>query len=216
MFGLPGAALAIWSCSLRKNKHRNGKLMFVGAATCFVSGITEPVEAAFMYCSPILLALHALLAGSGYLVAEVIGIKYSTSFSQGLYDFIILNSMSVNGGYIFLIGPIYTLLYFLGFKFAITKFDIKVQGREDNHHPVSENIDIAPEILFSLGGKENILHLNSCITRLRVTVVEPSRVDVEQLKKIGASAVLVSGNGVQAIFGTKSEEIKKNMELIMQ
>ncbi|PWI33441.1 PTS glucose transporter subunit IIBC [Vibrio albus] len=211
MFGLPGAAFAIWSTSLKQNKARNGKLMLIGAATCFVSGITEPVEAAFMYCSPILLGLHALLAGSGYLVAELLGIKYSTSFSQGLYDFIILNPLSVNGKYIFIIGPIYTLIYYVSFRFSINYFDIKSQGRENNQSESRDNINIAPDVLLALGGKDNITHLNACITRLRVTVTDALQVDVDLLKKSGASAVLISGNGVQAIFGTKSEEIRQQI-----
>lgn len=216
MFGLPGAALAIWSTSLKQNKTRNAKLMFIGAATCFVSGITEPIEAAFMYCSPILLCLHAIFAGSGYLVAELVGIKYSTSFSQGLYDFIILNPLSVNGKYIFIIGPVYTILYYISFRFAINYFDIKVQGREDNQSKNSNNINVAPDVLSALGGKSNIVHLNACITRLRVTVSDASKVDVDLLKKSGASAVLISGYGVQAIFGTKSDEIRQEIVNIIE
>lgn len=211
MFGLPGAAIAIWTCSSKQNKSRNAKLMLVGGLTCFISGITEPVEAAFMFCSPILLGIHAFLAGTCYLVAELVGIRYSTSFSQGLYDYIVLNPFSENGKYIFLIGPIYTLVYFVSFRFAITHFNIKVQGRENEEVKNHDELDIASSVLIALGGKANITHLNACITRLRVTVVDADAVDSELLKKSGASAVLVAGNGVQAIFGTKSDQIRQRI-----
>lgn len=212
MFGLPGAALAIWSCSSKQNKSRNAKLMLVGALTCFISGITEPVEAAFMFCSPILLGIHAFLAGSCYLVAELMGIKYSTSFSQGLYDYIVLNPFSENGKYIFMIGPIYTVIYFISFRLAIKHYNIKVQGRENEEVKKESNLDdIASNVLLALGGKDNIAHLNACITRLRVTVVDANIVNSELFKQAGASAVLVAGNGVQAIFGTKSDQIRQRI-----
>lgn len=214
MFGLPGAAAAIWRASQPAQRKKVGIAMGVAALTAFVSGITEPIEFSFMFAAPILYAVHAVLAGSGYVVMELLDVKYSTSFSQGLFDFIALYPLSNKAFFIPLFGSIYFLLYYIVFSVLITALNLKTPGRFDveirNKTNLTENI--ASEIIVAFGGESNIVHLNACITRLRITVQEPDKVDKEKLKSLGATAVVIAGTGVQAIFGTQSDKLRQKMQ----
>lgn len=218
MFGLPGAAAAIWLAAKPDQRKKVGLAMSVAALTAFVSGITEPIEFSFMFAAPVLYAVHAVFAGSGYFVMELLGVKYSTSFSQGLFDYIALYPLASKANLIPVIGVCYFLLYYTTFTLLIRAFDLKTPGRtivDSNKQHGSGNNDIAVDIIDAFGGKENIVYLNACITRLRITVNEPTAVDKEKLKSLGASAVVIAGHGVQAIFGTKSDKIKQSMQELM-
>lgn len=218
MFGLPGAAIAIWQTSAPQQRKQVGAAMGIAAVTAFVSGITEPIEFAFLFAAPILYAVHALLAGSGYVVMELLGVHHSTSFSQGLFDYLVLFPQSTRAGLILVVGILYSLIYFSVFRILIVSLDLKTPGRSEQSAATKPEIreeDLAPQLISAFGGQDNIVHLNACITRLRITVKDPQLVDQEKLKQLGASGVVIAGAGVQAIFGTRSDRLKTKMGLLM-
>lgn len=218
MFGLPGAAIAIWHCAAPEQRKKVGAAMGIAALTAFVSGITEPIEFSFLFAAPVLYAVHALLAGSSYVVMELLGVRHATSFSQGLFDYIVLFPQSTRAILIPIVGMLYCVIYYCTFRALITVLDLKTPGRDNASkvkiHEISEE-ELASNLLTAFGGRENIVHLNACITRLRVTVRDPVLVDSEQLKILGATGVIIAGTGVQAIFGTRSDRLKTKMSLVM-
>ncbi|WP_316677812.1 PTS transporter subunit EIIC [uncultured Tolumonas sp.] len=216
MFGLPGAAVAIWRSANKDSRNKIGIGMLIAAITAFVSGITEPIEFTFMLTSPLLYIIHAILAGSGYAVMEILGVKYSTSFSQGLFDYIALYPLSTNAKLIPIIGSIYFVVYFIVFRLVIVTFDIKTPGRTESKR---NQLDLLSDeniknIVLGFGGKENISNYGACITRLRFSVIDPKKVNQDLLKESGATAVVIAGNGIQAIYGTHSEHILQKIKNI--
>lgn len=210
MYGLPGAALAIWHTAKKENKKKIGSIMMSAALTAFLTGITEPIEFSFIIVAPILYVIHSILAGLSFPLCIFLDMRAGTSFSHGLIDFIVLSG---NSHHIFLfpiIGLFYGLLYYGLFYFIIIYFNLSTPGREKITHNIlkKNNNEIAPIIINTLGGKNNIKNLDSCITRLRITVLEIAKVNQEELKNIGAAGVIISGTGIQIVFGTRSENIK--------
>lgn len=214
MYGLPGAALAIWHTAKKENKSKIGSIMISAALTAFLTGITEPIEFSFILVAPILYIIHAILAGLSFPLCILLNMRAGTSFSHGFIDFIVLSGHS-NKIFLFpIIGIFYGLLYYVIFYFLITTFDLKTPGREENKKNIlfKNNTELAPYIIKALGGKNNIKNLDACITRLRITVVEISKINQDSLKNLGAAGVFVAGSGVQAVFGTRSENIKTAMD----
>ncbi|QJC38027.1 PTS glucose transporter subunit IIBC [Enterobacteriaceae endosymbiont of Donacia marginata] len=216
MYGLPGAAIAIWQTSKKENKKKIGSLMFSAALTSFFTGITEPIEFSFMYAAPLLYIIHIILSGLSFPICILLGMRNGTSFSHGLIDFIILSG---NGSKIWLfpiIGFIYIIIYYNVFKILIIKLDLRTPGREKIQNNIYKTNDISlnygEKLVKAFGGKNNITNLDACITRLRITVINIKKVNEKELKLLGASAVIISGNGVQAIFGTKSDNLKTEMD----
>ena len=220
MWGLPAAGLAIWYCSPKEKKAQVGSIMLSAALTSFVTGITEPLEFAFMFVAPLLYLLHALLSGAAFIVCIMFELKHGTTFSHGLIDYLVLFSKSTNGLGFLIIGPIWALGYFTIFRFAIIKFNLKTPGREDDKLQVdsvgsnNQELDIseAGQLVNAFGGQDNIESLDACITRLRVSVKNISKARPDVLKQMGASGVLTVGQSLQAIFGTRSENLKTEME----
>ncbi|AYN24713.1 PTS glucose transporter subunit IIBC [Buchnera aphidicola] len=217
MYGLPGAALAIWHTAKKENRAKIGSIMISAALTAFLTGITEPIEFSFILVAPILYVVHAILAGLSFPLCIFLNMRAGTSFSHGFIDFIVLSGHSNQILLFPVIGICYGLLYYSIFYFLITTFNLKTPGREDNKKAMffKNNIEIAPYIVKALGGKSNIKHLDACITRLRITVLEISKVNQDSLKNLGAAGVVISGSGVQAVFGTRSENIKTEMDEYM-
>lgn len=214
MYGLPAAAIAIWHTAKPENKAKVGGIMISAALTSFLTGITEPIEFSFLFVAPVLYVIHALLAGLAFPICILLGMRDGTSFSHGLIDFIVLSG---NGSRLWLfplIGLVYAGAYYSIFRFMILAFDFKTPGREDIQAEKSaESTDvIAPALVAAFGGKENITNLDACITRLRVSVVDVIKVDKAGLIKLGAAGVLMAGSGVQAIFGTRSDNLKTDMD----
>ncbi|ELC2815971.1 PTS glucose transporter subunit IIBC [Salmonella enterica] len=218
MYGLPAAAVAIWHSAKPENRAKVGGIMLSAALTSFLTGITEPIEFSFLFVAPILYIIHAILAGLAFPICILLGMRDGTSFSHGLIDFIVLSG---NGSKLWLfpiVGTGYALLYYVIFRVMITWLDLKTPGRDDDDiqiQGVSQNIvegAIAEELVQAFGGRDNITSLDACITRLRISVVDVSKVDQEKLKKMGAAGVVVAGTGVQAIFGTKSDNLKTEMD----
>lgn len=216
MYGLPAAAIAMWHAAKPENRAKVGGIMISAALTSFLTGITEPIEFAFLFVAPVLYVIHALLAGSAFVVTNLLGMVHGTSFSHGLIDFVVLFANSQKGWLFPVIGLIYAAIYYTVFRVAIVALDLKTPGREDEvaEESVAEMAEhyMAEQLVLAFGGKDNIASLDACITRLRVGVKEVAKVDQAKLKKLGAAGVVVAGSGVQAIFGTKSDNLKTDMD----
>lgn len=214
MYGLPAAALAIWQTAKPENRARVGGIMISAALTSFLTGITEPIEFSFMFVAPLLYVIHAILAGLAFPICILLGMRDGTSFSHGLIDFVVLSG---NGSKLWLfplVGLVYAVVYYTIFRVLIQLRDYKTPGREDDSQESQSAVQgtMAPALVAAFGGRENITNLDACITRLRVSVVDGNGVDKAALMALGASGVLMAGNGVQAIFGTRSDNLKSDMD----
>ena len=225
MFGLPAAALAIYNEARPEKKVFVGGLMASAALTSFLTGITEPIEFSFLFVAPVLFGIHAIFAGLSFMTMHLLNVKIGMTFSGGLIDYILFGLINpqTNAWIVIPVGLVFAVIYYFGFRFAIRKFNLKTPGREleedDDDSPAptrkAGSGDLAANILDAMGGKENIAHLDACITRLRVSVNDIKNVDKSELKKLGAAGVLEVGNNIQAIFGPRSETIKGQMKDIM-
>jgi PTS system glucose-specific IIC component len=219
----------------RRPEHRAkvGGIMISAALTSFLTGITEPIEFAFMFVAPLLYAAHALLAGLAYFVCVELGVRHGTTFSHGLIDYVVLFPNSTRGLWYLWLGPLWAALYFGLFRTIILRRDLKTPGRELDDVavaseesgeagttsvpvPAGANDAMAPRLVAAFGGAANIKNLDACITRLRVELHDVTRASPDQLKALGASGVVKVGSGMQAIFGTRSENLKTDMEEYMR
>jgi PTS system glucose-specific IIC component len=223
MWGLPAGALAIWRTARPENRKKVGGIMISAALTSFLTGITEPIEFAFLFVAPVLYAVHAVLAGAAYYLCVELGIRHSTTFSHGLIDYIVLFPNSQRGLWFLWLGPLWALMYYGLFRTLIVKQDLKTPGRELEEAGVEvsggpgvEGDGMAPRLVTAFGGAGNIKNLDACITRLRVELNDVTRASPAALKALGASGVMQVGNGMQAIFGTRSENLKTAMEEYMR
>ena len=223
MWGLPAAALAIWRTARPENRKKVGGIMISAALTSFLTGITEPIEFAFLFVAPVLYAIHAVLAGVAYYLCVELGIRHSTTFSHGLIDYVVLYPNSERGWWFLWLGPLWALMYFGLFRTLIVKRDLKTPGRELEEAGVEVSggpgvagDGMAPRLVAAFGGAGNIKNLDACITRLRVDLHDVSRASAEQLKALGAAGVVQVGSGMQAIFGTRSENLKTEMDEYMR
>lgn len=217
MWGLPAAGLAIWHCARPEEKARVGGLMMSAALTSFLTGITEPLEFAFLFVAPRLYAVHALFCGAAFFACIELGIKHGTTFSHGLIDYVSIFSQSTNGLLLLVVGPLWALLYYGTFRFMITKFDLKTPGREDATADSDDAVaqdegSMAGQLVAAFGGAANLVSLDACITRLRIEVRDIALVNKDRLKELGSSGTVMIGTGVQSIFGPISENYKTDME----
>jgi PTS system glucose-specific IIC component len=217
MFGLPAAALAIWRCARPDQRAKVGSIMISGALTAFLTGITEPIEFSFLFVAPILYAVHALLAGAAYFTCIALNIRHGFTFSHGLIDYIVLFPKSHNALWLWIIGPIWGLMYYGVFTFAIKRFNLLTPGREVEeeaaavaHSASADSFEL--QLVRAFGGRKNIASLDACITRLRVKLNDVTKASPEKLKALGAAGVVIVGDGVQAIFGTQSENLKTEVQ----
>ena len=238
IFGLPGAALAMYQCAKPEKKKAAGGLLLSAALACMATGITEPLEFSFLFVAPALFVVQVILAGSAYMIAHMLNIAVGLTFSGGFLDFFLFGILQGNEKTSWMriipVGIIYFCLYYFIFKFLIKKFDFKTPGREDDDIETklytkadvnarkeaqtdgttsADKEDARSEaITRGLGGKKNISDVDCCATRLRCTVHEPGRVNDSILKATGASGVVHKGNGVQVIYGPNVTVIKSNLE----
>ena len=239
IFGLPGAALAMYQCAKPEKKKAAGGLLLSAALACMATGITEPLEFSFLFVAPALFAVQVVLAGSAYMIAHMLNIAVGLTFSGGLLDFFLFGILQGNAKTSWIrvipVGIIYFFLYYFIFKFMIKKFNFKTPGREDDdvetklytkadvnarkeaqNSAASEGASsedaLSEMITRGLGGKKNIADVDCCATRLRCTVHEADRVNDGILKSTGASGVIHKGNGVQVIYGPNVTVIKSNLE----
>ena len=225
MFGLPAAALAMYQEAKPKNRKLVGGILFSAALTSFLTGITEPLEFSFLFVAPVLYGIHCLLAGLSFMLMNLLNVRIGLTFSGGLVDFIVFGVLPGTNGFqtrwyiAILVGLCFAVVYYFIFRFAIRKFNLKTPGRDDSagaEEAKDEKLSgeaLAVGVLEALGGKENLLSLDACITRLRVEVKDTKIVNDAGLKKLGASGVLkVGANGVQAIFGSKAQFICNDLK----
>ncbi|WDW10243.1 glucose-specific PTS transporter subunit IIBC [Priestia aryabhattai] len=221
MFGLPAAALAIYHEARPENKKYVAGIMGSAALTSFLTGITEPLEFSFLFVAPVLFAIHAVFAGLSFMVMQLLNVKIGMTFSGGVIDYVLFGVMQNRTAWwlVIPVGLVLAVIYYFGFRFAIRKFNLKTPGREDKEEGEEdvkvEAAELPTNILAALGGRENITHLDACITRLRVSVDDVGNVDKNRLKKLGAAGVLEVGNNIQAIFGPKSDTLKGQIQDIM-
>lgn len=228
MFGLPAAALAILHTAKPENRLKVSGIMASGALTAFLTGITEPLEFTFLFVAPMLYFIHAVMVGSAFAVINFFGAHIGYTFSQGAIDFALFYAIDTKPWIVFILGPVYAVLYYVVFRFVITFFDMKTPGREDDTAPAAAGtaetaqaaaaggeagkMAMAQKLVKAFGGRENIENLDACITRLRLILKDPAKADDSKLKSLGATGVMRVGNGVQAVFGTMSENLKTDME----
>lgn len=217
MFGLPAAAFAIYSTAKPEHKARVAGIMASAALTSFLTGITEPLEFAFLFVAPILYVVHAILVGVAYLVTYLLDARLGYSFSHGFIDYALYYVNDVRPWVILVLGPIFAAVYFFAFRTLILRLDLKTPGREAEAVDVSEvqaavADSFAKELVLAFGGRSNIQGLDACITRLRIAVADIGKANPEKLKALGAAGVVTVGNNLQAIFGPKSDNLKTDME----
>ncbi len=214
MFGLPAAAIAIAHSAKPENRAKVMGIMASAALTSFLTGITEPIEFSFLFIAPILYGIHAVLAGIAYMLTNSLGVVHGHTFSNGFIDFVVQSPRADNMLLLVGLGVVYAVIYYVVFTFVIRAMDIKTPGREDEEEGAvaASGNEMAGELVAAFGGKENITNLDACITRLRVSVADTEVVDQDKLKKLGAAGVVVVSGGVQAIFGTKSDNLKTDMD----
>lgn len=234
IFGLPGAALAMYHCAKPEKKKAAGGLLLSAALTCIATGITEPIEFSFLFVAPVLFVVQVILAGSAYMISHMLDVAVGLTFSGGLLDFFLFGILQGNEKTDWIkvipVGIVYFFLYYFIFKFLIRKLDLQTPGREDDDSEVKlytkadvnerkENQDgekatdsISEAIVRGLGGKSNISDVDCCATRLRCTVVDATKINDITLKGTGASGVVHKGTGVQIIYGPHVTVIKSNLE----
>lgn len=227
MFGLVGAALAIWRTARPVKRAQIGSLMNSAGFTSFLTGITEPIEYSFLFVAPVLYVIHVVLAGLAFPILYLLGARLCYSFSHGAIDLALFSILDVKPWIVLLVGPVYFLAYF-GLFYAVIRWrNLKTPGREEDEPevapellvpgaPTSKEHAFAYQLVMAFGGKSNIGALDACITRLRVSVTDPSKVHQGRLKALGAAGVVVVGNNMQAIFGAKSEGYKTDMDEYMK
>lgn len=237
MFGLPAACLAMYVCAKKKNKAVVGGMFLSLALTAIITGITEPIEFAFMFLSPILYVIHAILTGISLAVAYALNVHLAFSFSGGLIDYVLYFGKGNNQLYLLAVGVVAFIIYYFLFVFFIKKFNLKTPGREDDFDDGNEDepntsgkvsksdnnpskggtlSEKAEVVLAALGGKENIEVLDNCITRLRLTLKDASIIDEAALKKAGASGVMkLDGKNVQVVMGTLADPLASQMKKLL-
>ena len=235
IFGLPGAALAMYQTAKPEKKKQAGGLLLSAALACMATGITEPLEFSFLFVAPMLFAVQVLLAGAAYMIAHILNIAVGLTFSGGLLDLFLFGILQGNAKTSWLriipVGIIYFLLYYGIFKFLILKFDLKTPGREDedtetrlytkaDYNAAKESgvkgAEVSALITAGLGGKANIEDVDCCATRLRCTIKDPEKVQEALLKQSGSRGVILKGKGIQVIYGPQVAVLKTNLEAFLQ
>lgn len=217
MFGLPGAALAMYTCARPENKKAVGSLLLSTAISSAVTGITEPLEFAFLFVAPPLYAIHCAFAGLSYMLMHMLNVGIGMTFSGGFLDFFLFGILQGNTKtswlHVIPVGILYFIVYFIIFRVMILKFNYQTPGHEkDNAAPVNNADNKSQQILDGLGGLENISDLSCCATRLRVTLHRPSKLNKEKLLATGAAAVVANGDGVQVVYGPEVTVIHARLQ----
>ena len=239
IFGLPGAALAMYRCAKPEQKKAAGGLLLSAALACMFTGITEPLEFSFLFVAPALFVVQVILAGAAYMIAHILNIAVGLTFSGGFLDLFLFGILQGNAKTSWLriipVGIIYFILYYVIFTFMIKKFDFKTPGREDDDTETklytkadvnarkeagkaagavatTSSDPVSELITRGLGGKKNIVDVDCCATRLRITVAEPERVRDELLKQTDSRGIVKKGQGVQVIYGPHVTVIKAKLE----
>ena len=234
MFGLPGAALAMYQCAKPEKKKAAGGLLLSAALTAFLTGITEPLEFTFIFVALPMYAVHCVLAGLSFMLMHILNVGVGMTFSGGLIDLVLFGVMQGNAKthwvWVVVVGAVYFVLYYIIFRFMISKFNYKTPGRDDAEEVKlytradvnarnaasgsvpAGNDPVSALIVEGLGGADNLSDVDCCATRLRCTVKDVALVKQDVLKASGASGVICKGDGVQVVYGPKVAVIKAKLE----
>ena len=231
IFGLPGAALAMYRCAKPEKRKQVGGLLLSAALTSMLTGITEPIEFTFLFVAPLLYGIHCVFAGLAYMFMHMLNVGVGMTFSGGFIDLLLFGILQGNAKtswiWIVVVGIGYFIVYYLLFSFLIKKLNLKTPGRDDSEevklytrsdveakkNGKDSGVDeLSAMICKALGGKKNISDVDCCATRLRCTVYKSELVNEALLKQSGASGVIRKGNGVQVIYGPRVTVIKSNLE----
>ena len=234
MFGLPGAALAMYQCAKPEKKKVAGGLLLSAALTAFLTGITEPLEFTFIFVALPMYAVHCVLAGLSFMLMHILNVGVGMTFSGGLIDLVLFGVMQGNDKthwmWVVVVGAVYFVLYYIIFRFMISKFNYKTPGRDDAEEVKlytradvnarnaasgsvpAGNDPVSALIVEGLGGADNLSDVDCCATRLRCTVKDVALVKQDVLKASGASGVICKGDGVQVVYGPKVAVIKAKLE----
>lgn len=220
MFGLPAATLAMYHETEDDKKKLVAAILFSGALTSFLTGITEPIEFMFLFAAPVLFGVHCIFAGLSFMIMQLLNVKIGLTFSGGLIDFILFGVIPnrTKWWWVIIIGIIFAAIYYIGFRYIIRKLDLKTPGREREENEVNIDIsdgDLAYKVLDALGGTKNIKYLDACITRVRVTVKNMRLVNRSKLKSLGSADLMIIGDNIQAVFGPKSDMLKEQIKDII-
>src|SRR4029079_15900924 len=249
MFGLPAAALAMIHVANKRQRKLAVGILSAAALTAFLNGVTEPLEFAFMFVAFPLYIIHALLTGLSLAIAYLLDIHLGFSFSAGLIDLLLYGTAPAakNIPLLVVMGLVFFVVYYLMFRFAITKWNMRTPGREPEAEFEAEEkanltdetvaagapvgggsataVKTAPapaatdskaeQLIAAFGGRENLVNVDACITRLRMEVADKSKVDQARLKALGAAGVIEVGNSVQAVFGTQAEALKNDIKDVL-
>ncbi|WP_070971792.1 N-acetylglucosamine-specific PTS transporter subunit IIBC [Vibrio sonorensis] len=222
MFGLPGAALAMYHCADKANRDKVFSIMLAAAMASFFTGITEPLEFSFMFLAPLLYLLHAVLTGISLYIAASMEWMAGFGFSAGFVDMVLSSQNPLATQWYMLIaqGLVFFVIYYAVFRFVIVKFNLKTPGRGETQNTKisNENVgEITLDYIKALGGKENLLEIDNCITRLRLTVADTSKVDEGRIMQLGAVGVVPVGKqGIQVIIGLGTvDKVAEQMKLAM-
>lgn len=220
MFALPAIAFAIMHEARDNMKRKVRSTFLVAALSSFLTGVSEPIEFAFLFVAPILFIVHALLSGLAMWIAYALDIHHGFAYSAGVIDFLINAHLGHNVWYIIPVGLIYGIFYYVLFRVCIRRFNIPTPGRENEMAgekmggPISYK---APLVIQALGGAYNIVHLEACITRLRITVTDERKLDAAALRQLGAAGIIRLGGGnIQVVFGTFAELLREEMVRLMR
>ena len=229
MFGLPGAALAMYLTAKTRRKKIAYGILLAGAVSSFFVGVTEPLEFAFMFLAPVLYLVHAVFMGISMAISQILPVRMGFGFSGGFIDLVLgwMNPMAQNPWLIIVMGVFWFFIYFGVFYFFIKRFNLKTPGREDDdiladgtefdtHAADDKYLVTASRFIDGLGGKDNIVELDNCATRLRMEVADVSKVDDTALKRAGAAGTMKpGGKSVQVVYGLNVQFVKDAMEKIM-
>ena len=245
MFGLPAAALAMIHVANKKQKKLALGILSAAGLTAFLTGVTEPLEFSFMFVAFPLYVIHALLTGLSLAIAYLLDIHLGFSFSAGLIDLLLYGTAPAAKNIPLLVGMgvVFFVLYYVMFRFAIVKWNMRTPGREpEDEFEAEQQANLtdgrdaatavavggatavataappdskAEQLIAAFGGRENLVNVDACITRLRMEVADKTKVDQARLKALGAAGVLEIGNSVQAVFGTQSEALKNDIKDVL-
>ena len=230
MFALPAACLAMITVAKKENRKKVSGMLLGIAFTAFLTGITEPIEFTFMFLSPVLYFVHAVLTGTSMAVTAALGIKSGFTFSAGCIDYVLSYGIATKPLLLIVVGLIYAVIYYFVFLFVITKFNLPTPGRFDDIDDEEDEVSSSPasnggselseraaKILEAIGGKGNIDVLDACVTRIRLTVKDGSKINEARLKKLGATGVMrLDDSNVQIVVGTIADILVTHMKEIIK
>lgn len=216
MFGVPGAALAIVAASKPQNRKKIFGMMLSSALVAFFTGITEPIEFSFIFVAPILYVFHVVAAFMSGIITSIFNIRLGYTFSASFIDYILGFSYAENPLFLWIIGPLFFVLYFVVFYFTIKLKNIETPGREEALENINhKKINRVEMMIEAVGGKKNIESIDACVTRLRLTVCNSRIVNRNKLKDLGAAGIFEAADSFQIILGTEAEQIMEKMKKII-